>query len=446
MASPRVRRVAARSGQLSRGAARRVRRATNAQGAGESGLAKLIELHAVNAAADAAIAVSLAGTLFFSVPVGEARNKVALYLLITMAPFAVMAPVIGPVLDRLGHGRRYAIAATFALRGVLALVIAGAVNGGGLRLYPAAFGLLLCSKSYGVLRASTVPRLLPPQVSLVKANSRTSLAGIIAASAAVPVAGGLAWFGVEWSLRFATLLLCVAAVLALRLPRRVDSAAGELRASLSADQPDSPRLRSVGPAVVLGLRANAALRGFSGYLTLFLAFLLRQDPVGGLDDTVAIGLVVGAAAAGGFAGTTVGAWLRARPPEALVLGVLALAAVASVVSAWLYGLVTVLVVAAAAGFAQALGKLALDALIQRDIRERVRTSAFARSETLLQLSWVVGGGVGIALPLRGDVGLGVAAVVLAAMLVVTIRGYVRLRRGGRTARARATPVEDPNPG
>jgi hypothetical protein len=51
----------------------------------------------------------------------------------------------------------------------------------------------------------------------------------------------------------------------------------------------------------------------------------------------------------------------------------------------------------------------------------VRTSAFARSETLLQLSWVVGGGVGIVLPLNGALGLGLAALGLVVMLVLTIR-------------------------
>ena len=44
------------------------RRATGAEGAGDSGLSRLIELHAFNAAGDAAVAISLAGTLFFQVP------------------------------------------------------------------------------------------------------------------------------------------------------------------------------------------------------------------------------------------------------------------------------------------------------------------------------------------------------------------------------------------
>ncbi|HEV7628822.1 MAG TPA: MFS transporter, partial [Streptomyces sp.] len=130
--------------------ARRLRRFTHAQGAGESGLGKLIELHAVNSAGDMLITVALASTIFFSVPTGEARGRVALYLLVTMAPFALLAPVIGPLLDRVPHGRRAAMAASMLARGLLALAMAGAVDSGSLELYPAALAVLVSSKAYGV--------------------------------------------------------------------------------------------------------------------------------------------------------------------------------------------------------------------------------------------------------------------------------------------------------
>jgi MFS family permease len=421
---------------------RRVRRATHAEGAGESGLAQLIELHATNAAGDALIAVSLANTLFFSVPVGEARGRVALYLLITMAPFAVMAPVIGPLLDRVRSGRRYAIAAVMLTQAFLCWVMAGAISSEGLVLYPAAFGCLVCSKAYGVTRSATVPRLLPAGVTLVRANSRISLAGILSGTVAAGVGAGLSAVGPQWSLRLAFVVFLIGMVLAVRLPRQVDSAEGEERAGLRADgdaaQPRPAmsrfakrRQRAVGPSVVLGLRANAMLRGFSGFLTLFLAFLLRQHPVGGLRDTVALGLVVAAAGIGSALGTTAGAWLKARAPELIIVGVLAVEAVTAVTGAWLYGVVSVVAIALTAGLAQSLGKLSLDALIQRDIPEEVRTSAFARSETLLQLSWVAGGGLGIALPLHGDLGLGLAATALVVMLVVTARSLREIFRDRR---------------
>ena len=72
-------------------------RSTRAEGADASGLASLIDLHAIQSAGDALLTVALANTLFFSVAVDQARSRVALYLLITMAPFSLIAPVIGPL-------------------------------------------------------------------------------------------------------------------------------------------------------------------------------------------------------------------------------------------------------------------------------------------------------------------------------------------------------------
>jgi hypothetical protein len=420
-----------------------VRRLTTAEGAGESGLFKLIELHGVNAAGDALLAVALAGTLFFSVPVGEARGKVALYLLITMAPFVLLAPVIGPALDRLRGGRRYAIASTLGLRAALAFIMAGAVAGASedaLRLYPAAFGCLVSAKAYAVARQAAVPRLLPPSVGLVKANSRVSLAGIAAAAVAGGIgAGVVVLFGPSWALRLAMVAYVFGAVLAVRLPKQVDAPQGEQVARMSsAPEPDSRTSRwNVGPSVVLGLRGNAGLRAFSGLLLFYFAFLLRADPLGSLPANVQIALVVGGAGLGGFAGTSIGAALKARSPEATIFAALIMSTMICLLAVWLYGLAIAVVVGITAGIGQSLGKLSLDALIQRDVPERIRASAFARSETLMQLSWVLGAGLGLVLPSNGQIGLGVAALGLAAASFITGRDFLRHRRAPSPGEARS---------
>jgi MFS family permease len=420
--------VARRTGSAARGTGRRIRRVTHAKGAGESGLGRLIELHGVNTAGDAMVAVALANTLFFSVPAGEARGRVALYLLITMAPFAVMAPIIGPLLDRFRHGRRWSIALTMLARAFLAWVLAGAVGDESFSLYPAAFGCLVASKAYGVTRSATVPRLLPEGGTLVGVNSRISLAGIVSGAFGAGLAAGISTFSLSWSLRVTFLVFCVGTVLALRLPARVDSTAGETRTTISLDDTGPiPRRTSVGNAVVIALRANGALRAFSGFLTMFFAFLLREHPIGDLTTTVAFGLVAASAGLGSTVGTTIGSRLKARP-DFVIAVVLTILTAAALAGAFAYGIVTVVAVAAAAGLAQSLGKLSLDAIVQRDVPEAVRTSAFARSETVLQLSWVVGGGVGIALPLNGRIGLSIAAAGLLAMLALTLRDLSRRRR------------------
>ncbi|MEV0182532.1 MFS transporter [Streptomyces sp. NPDC050625] len=425
------------------GTARGIRRATHAHGAGESGLGKLIELHAVNGAGDVMITVALASTVFFSVPTDEARGRVALYLAITMAPFTVLAPVIGPLLDRLPHGRRAAMAVAMLARALLALIISGAVASGRLELYPAALGVLVASRAYGVVRSAVVPRLLPTGFSLVKANSRVTLGGLLATGIAAPVGAGLQALGSRWPLYGAFVIFVAGTFLSFSLPPKVDSAKGEDIALLAADEEHlhgphlkpvkRPGLRTVGPAVTHALGANAALRCLSGFLIFFLAFLLREHPLTGESAAVSMGIVAVSAGVGNALGTAVGAWLRSRTPEIIIVTVVAVVLGTAIVAAVFFGAFLVACLAAVAGFAQALAKLSLDALIQRDVPELVRTSAFARSETLLQMAWVFGGAVGIVMPLNGTLGLTVAAVIVAAGWLTTLRGLLSsARQGGRT--------------
>lgn len=385
------------------------------------------------------ITVALASTIFFSVPTGEARGRVALYLLVTMAPFALLAPVVGPLLDKVPHGRRAAMAASMLARALLALAMSGAVDTGNLELYPAALAVLVSSKAYGVVRSAVVPRLLPQRISLVKANSRVTLAGLVATGAAAPLGAGLHQFGSALPLYGAFAVFVLGTFLSFSLPGKVDSAKGERKARLApalrregrtGRGEKRPGLRTVGASVRSALVANSALRSLSGFLTFFLAFILRDQPLTGFSAAWSLGLVAVAAGGGNALGTAIGAWLKARGPEVIIAGVLACALAAIVTAALVYATVTVAVVAMTAGVSQALGKLSLDALIQRDMPEEVRTSAFARSETLMQMSWVVGGGLGIALPLIAPLGMGVGAFLIATGAVFSVRNLLRAARHG----------------
>jgi MFS family permease len=405
---------------------RLARRAARAEGAGDTGLSRLIELHAFNAAGDAAAAIALAGTLFFANP-GEARDQVALFLGLTMLPFAVVAPLIGPFLDRFSHGRRWALGATMAIRAFLVWLMADAVASQSVLMYPTALGCLVASKAYGVTRAATVPRLLPTELTLVKANSRISLAGVVGAALSAPIAGLASTFGSQWTLRYAFVVFAGATILAILLPARADASAGEEDVSLGKRR---SKLQLPGD-VVFALRCNAGLRMVSGFLTMYLAFLLRQHPLPGWEDrtTLLMGLVIGAAGLGNTLGIAVASVLRRLNPMIVVVVALLADTAAAIVAALLYGLVAAMLLGLTAGVAQAMGKLALDATIQRDVPESHRTSAFARSETLIQLAWVIGGFLGIAVPLEinGHVlpklGLGVLA-----GLIVGWTAFVLARR------------------
>jgi hypothetical protein len=413
--------VARGTSRFSRYTVRQARRAANAQGADRSGLSRLIEMHAFNTAGDAAVAISLAGSLFFQVPSGEARDQVALFLALTMLPFAVVAPLIGPFLDRFAHGRRWAIGATMALRAFLCWVLASSVESGNALVFAAALGVLVASKAYGVTRAAAVPRLLPADFTLVKANGRVSLSGIVGATISAPIAGLASIFGSEWSLRYAFVLFVIATIGAIRLPADVDSSEGEGEMTWRKEGGTSRRGRMrtrIPAAVAFALRANCGPWFMSGFLLMFVAFLLRNPdvrPESSLGAGVMIGIVIGAAGLGRVLGTLAAALLQRLTPAVAVVLALVADAAAALVAALFYGVWALALLGLVAGLAQSLAKFSLDATIQRHIPPRVQASAFGRSDTTCQLAWVLGGFVGIAIPLDPPrLGLGVAFVVVAA--------------------------------
>lgn len=405
------------------------RRASEAQGAGETGLSRLIQVHAFSSAGDAAVMVGLAGTLFFQVPQGKARDQVLMFLLLTMLPFAIVAPLIGPLLDRFRHGRRWSIGATLAVRAFLCWVLASSITEQSWWQFPAALGVLVSSKAYLVTRSSAAPRLLPAGLTLVKANGRLSLAGTIGAAIGGGLAGVAAQFGPAWGLRVGFVIFVVGTVMAVLLPARIDSAHGEEQAPLgdlagtSADRDDhTGRATGIGGSLVTALRANSGLRWLSGFLTIYLAFLLREHPFPGWESrgTLLLAIVIGAAGVGNAIGTMTGALVRTASPRVIVLAMLLIDAVVAVVAAVRFNIVTATLVALVAGIGQQMGKLALDAIIQDTVAEHVRTSVFARSETLLQLSWVIGGILAVVLPLDATIGMTVAAVLLVLWTIAVV--------------------------
>jgi MFS family permease len=439
-----VRATATRTGQASRWLGRNVATVRQRGGAGNVGMMRLLDLHAASCAGDTLVTIGLAGTIFFAVPAGEARGRVALYLLVTMVPFALLAPLVGPLLDRFRHGRRYALAATMLGRAVLAWIIADNLFDFG--LYPAAFGVLALSRAYGVARSAAVPRLLPPGLGLSQAGARASVYGTVAGTLVAPIGAAAVWFGPQWPLRVASVIFVVGAVVALNLPPKADSDRPEkvpkiFRLPFGRDADGNGKVLS-GRLVVAALTGSACMRALYGFLLLFLAFAIRQhdlpaDFLGiAVSDTVALGLVGGALALGTFLSTAIGTGLRIRRParlQAVGFGVVAAAGLWASVH---FTLAALMLLCLATAIASGLAKLAVDASIQERIPETVRASAFAHAETLLMLAWVVGGAAGL-LPLNGRVGVAVAT---AAILAATVRGTVvagRLRTEVLSGRATA---------
>jgi hypothetical protein len=402
--------------RVTRRFARRVKTAAEADGAGRSGLAALLATHALSSAGDAMVAVALANTTFFSISAGEARGKIALYLLLTLLPFTLLIPVAGPLLDRFPHGRRNVIAITAVGRGLTAWTLAGSLAS--LGLYPQALVILVLQRAYTVARAAAVIRVRPPALGLVAANARMNVASLAGSGAAAAVGFALSQTaGTSWDLRVAALLFLLAGATALRLPGRIDDSPG----------PRTEIRRFAMSAAAIAIRrpliATIALRSLTGLLTLGLAILFKSHGA----SVVSAGVVLGAGVAGGLVGTGLASRL---PPQrvaritafALLAPVLA-GALATVVGGTLCNALAV----GSVGLGASLGKYALDAALQTHVEASQTGSAFAKSETFLQLGWAAGGALGLLLSLVDRTGLGYGGalrVLFAVVVLIPIAGLV----------------------
>ncbi|MFT3659996.1 MAG: MFS transporter [Gordonia sp. (in: high G+C Gram-positive bacteria)] len=458
-----VRVMATRSKYLAGRGVSMVHRAATADGADRSGLTALTMPVVLNSAVDAAMAVALANTLFFAAATGDSKVNVGLYLLLTIAPFAVIAPLIGPLLDRLQHGRRISMAVTFGLRAVLALLIIVNSSWDPVShqlqykpwiLYPCALGLLVLSKSFGVLKSAVAPRVLPPSIDLVRVNSRLTMFGLIFGTV---VAGGLAAlvelvfgsllpFHLPGAMAFLCLLAIAGAYFCMKIPSWVEVTEGEVPTTITyrddiaqaaaADRRRGARALSaklassirqpLGRAVVTGLWGNGTIRILTGFLTIYVAFYAREQGTGdAMDQLLMLGAVGAGAGVGNAAGNAVGTRLElSRPPRIIVMCAIA-ATVAAALAAIFGSLAMVIVAAVVASGVSAVSKVCLDSTIQDGLPEASRASAFGRSETVLQLCWVLGASLGVVLPTTLWIGFTVIAALMAfglAQTVLTSRG------------------------
>jgi hypothetical protein len=178
-------------------------------------LDRLAWVHATSTLGDALVAVALAGTLFFAVPVAAARPRVALYLLVTVAPFAVVAPLLGRLLDGRRGAGRLALVTALALRATLAALTVARTES--LLLYPLAFGLLVCSRAHGISRTALVPELTGGDLVAVNARMArvAALGGTVGALLGVGLDRLLGGGPVLWA---AALTFTAGGALALGLP------------------------------------------------------------------------------------------------------------------------------------------------------------------------------------------------------------------------------------
>ena len=394
---------------------------------------RLARVHAAATATDAVIAVALAGSIFFSISPDAARNRIALYLALTMAPFAVVTPLIGPVIDRMPGGRRAMILVTNLGRLVVALLLIRHLDT--LWLFPEAFALLVLQKSYAVAKSAVVPRYVPKESNLVQANSRLALISAVMSLVGAGIGAALAFLGSPaLAAAAATIGYLVATAITFQLPR----------IPVARTRPTSTERTALrASAILLSASAMAVMRGAVGFVTFLLAFALRGGEEGldvsapgaaaggavaserGVDIVGDPGapfwhyaVVVAVAGLAAFTGVQVAPVLRRRLVEEMILlGSLAVALSTALLAVMTGGLMGMALLSGGVAVSAAAGKLAFDSLVQRDAPDANHGRSFSRFEARFQIAWVVGAFVPVVLPVPARLGSGMVAVVAAAALV-----------------------------
>ena len=387
-------------------------------------------------AGDTFVTVSLAGSLFFSVTPTEAKGKVLAYLLLTIAPFAVVSPILGPLIDRSANGRRVLVAISAGVRAVLCWTMSQHLNS--LWLFPEAFLVLISSKLYVVTRGALVPEMartdqlrdhssgvgqsgwplegVEQERGFAGFNAQLTLLGTLAGLIA-GVLGAALLKGVSASsvLVAATFVYLGATVASLRLQRPTKALRDEV-SGLSQAERDRHVLNPLGDSeVVWGLSAAALMRFAVGFATFLLAFGLRRQHAG--LGYFAFALVL--SGLGALLGLALVTRVRSALTETTLLTMALLGTgVGSALASLRPTLVAQIILAGWLGLCAAVAQPTFDAITQRHVAPGAQGRTFARFAVRQQLLWVIGAVIPVAITLGFAVGDQVLAVLTTTAGVV----------------------------
>ncbi len=404
---------------------------------------RLALVHVIMMAGDTLVTVSLAGSLFFSVSPTEAKGRVLLYLLLTIAPFAVVSPALGPLIDRSANGRRVLVALSAGVRAALCWMMAEHLNS--LWLFPLAFFLLVSSKLYVVTRGALVPEMArtdqfrehadhvgdagwPGETKETEGfagfNAQLTLLGTLSGLLAGSIGAGiLKSIGAPSVLYVAVFVYVAATVASVRLQRPAKVVRDQV--SLSQAERDRHALNPLGDVeVAWGLGAAALMRFAAGFTLFLLAFGLRRESAGLGWYAFALGLSAG----GSLAGLAFVTRARHVLSESTLLTIALFATGAGAALASLHPILAVQVLLAGwLGLSAAIAQPSFDAITQKYVAPGAQGRTFARFAVRQQLLWVVGAVLPVAIAMSFAFG----DRLLAALMVTASLAYPVGRRLAR---------------
>lgn len=382
-----------------------------------SGFNRLSQAQGLAAAGDALVAVSLAGSLFFNISPDASREQVLIYLLVNMLPFTLLAPFVGPAVDRVSGARRILAAALFGFRALLTVGLALTIND--LGFYFFALALIIVGRASSVTKQALVPTLVDATDDLVAANARLARFSLIAGA----IAGGSGALLAAVAGPRATLLVsCVCFIAASTLASRLPKAT---RKAPSTDEVQDIEFTTHIPLLTESAWGFTVIRGAVGFFAFGIAFALRRES----EPAYMYGLAGAAWAGGTFLGNAIAPSLRKRFSEdRLIAGALISLATVAAFAALGASRPLVTLVAAVLGIAASVARQGFDALVQAHSPEERRGRAFARFETRFQLGWLTGAVAATAVGFPIQVSMAVVASAMIPAGLIYLQSIRRVRR------------------
>ncbi|GAA1980524.1 MFS transporter [Isoptericola halotolerans] len=372
------------------------------------GFRRLFAVRLVSQAGDGMFQVGLASLLFFSPERAGTAAGVAGAFAVMLAPFTLVGPFAGVLLDR--WRRRQVLAVGNAVRVVVAgamatIMLTGGLAGAG-EVWIVVLGLVALSVNRFLLAALSagLPRVVDGPL-LLTANSLTPTLG----AGALFLGGGVGFLlglGLPpGRMHDAAALVCaavvfgVAALLALRLGRDQLGPEHPVRGRLGAEVVAVARGLTDGARYLVarrtpgqGLLVMAAHRFLYG-VVFIAAILISRNLLAEPGDTSAglanFALVIAMTGIGGAGAVVITPVLSRRTgPQGWIVWMLLLAAASQLLLATTPSRTVILVGAGLLGLAAQSAKIAVDTIVQRDTHDDYRGRAFAFYDVLYNAAFV----------------------------------------------------------
>jgi hypothetical protein len=362
-------------------------------------LGKLAMVHGLSVAGDAFLNVTLAGSAFLSVDISQARYRVAMSLLVTILPFALLASVISKTLQKVNKAQFVIIAFGLLSRAALFFAIANLYNGKTITnknlvlSLVLALGVLIVSKTHYAVKNSSVAVVVNESHKFASANSRLTLVQAVAGGL------GVAFASLFFAVFNAKVTLIVGAclyILDVFLVFRFGFITRGIKRKEKAQIVRKRGINDIDSKLYKQLKYFSSLIAISrfciGLVTFACAFKFRNE-------TMNLAIVGGSAVLVNFLSTVLVPFVMKRmKPQILIVLQIPIIVSGCLLAVFLGGVWAAVAVVICIAVGNSFARNGFDVFVQ-SLDDFDQSAYFTDIEGKLQFAWVLGALIGVLVPI-----------------------------------------------